>query len=95
MSDASTVRRLTAIMFTDVVGYSTLMAGDERRALELLRRQRELFMPQIAAHHGTLHVSKESEYLDAVDAVQALCPLDGFEVSCAIAPTDPWLHCGN
>ena len=35
------VRRLTAIMFTDVAGYSKLMSTDEARALDVLRRQRE------------------------------------------------------
>ena len=41
MDEAAATRRLSAIMFTDVVGYSTLMAADELRALGLLRSHEE------------------------------------------------------
>ena len=43
-------RRLAAIVFTDIVGYTTLMSEDERKALEILRRQREIFDPIIEQH---------------------------------------------
>jgi len=36
-------RRLAAIMFTDIVGYSTLMRDDERRAVEARKRHRAVF----------------------------------------------------
>jgi len=35
-------RRLTAIMFTDIVGYTALMGSDEDRALEILLKNREI-----------------------------------------------------
>jgi adenylate cyclase len=46
-------RKLAAILATDVVGYSRLMAADEAGTLAALREHREqVIEPQIAAHHG-------------------------------------------
>ncbi len=43
-------RKLTAILATDVVGYSRLMAADEAGTIAALRAYREqLIEPQIAA----------------------------------------------
>ncbi len=35
-------RRLAAIMFTDIIGYTALMGRDEGKALKLLEHNREL-----------------------------------------------------
>ena len=35
-------RRLAAIMFTDIVGYTALMGKDEVRAFEVLQKNREI-----------------------------------------------------
>ncbi len=40
-------------MFTDIVGYTTLMGNDEDRAFELLRRNRELHKEIIEKHDGS------------------------------------------
>ncbi|MDR7454232.1 MAG: adenylate/guanylate cyclase domain-containing protein, partial [Armatimonadota bacterium] len=45
-------RRLAAIMFTDMVGYSALTQRDEELALELLDEHRRLLRPVFAAHGG-------------------------------------------
>ena len=45
-------RRLAAIMFTDIVGYTALMGSDVEKALELLRRNREIQIPLIKKHGG-------------------------------------------
>ncbi len=45
-------RQLAAIMFTDIVGYSTLMSDDEERAFELIRKNREVQRPLIEKYHG-------------------------------------------
>ena len=45
-------RRLAAIMFTDIVGYTSLMGRDLEKALELLRRNREIQIPLIKKHGG-------------------------------------------
>jgi len=36
-----TTRQLAAIMFTDIVGYTTLMGKDSDKALELRKRMNE------------------------------------------------------
>ena len=48
-------RRLAAILAADVVGYSRLMGEDETGTLaELKALRREVFAPQVAAHHGRI-----------------------------------------
>ena len=50
MSDEQ--RRLAAVMFTDIVGYSSLTQKDERLALELLEEHRRIVRPIVARHNG-------------------------------------------
>ena len=38
-------RRLAAIMFTDIVGYTAMMGEDEKKAFELLKKNRKLQKP--------------------------------------------------
>ncbi len=45
-------RRLAAIMFTDIVGYTALMGRDTEKGLELIRRNREIQIPLIKKHGG-------------------------------------------
>jgi adenylate cyclase len=47
-----TTRQLAAIMFTDIVGYTTLMGRDEQRAFDILRKNRELQKAVIEKHGG-------------------------------------------
>ena len=35
-------RKLAAVMFTDIVGYTNLMSKDEQKAMALLKKNREL-----------------------------------------------------
>ena len=49
----SSTRQLAAIMFTDIVGYTALMGKDEKRAFELLRKNRDIQKPLIKQYHGT------------------------------------------
>src|SRR6188472_2678757 len=46
------VRKLSAIMFTDIVGYTALMGNNEQRAFELLRLNREIQKPVIEQFGG-------------------------------------------
>jgi hypothetical protein len=46
-------RRLAAIMFTDIVGYTALMGKNERQAFELLHKNREIQKPIIEEFGGT------------------------------------------
>ncbi|MCG6870868.1 MAG: tetratricopeptide repeat protein, partial [Gammaproteobacteria bacterium] len=45
-------RRLAAIMFTDIVGYSALSQRNESAALALVQTQQDLLRPLIASHNG-------------------------------------------
>lgn len=45
-------RQLAAIMFTDIVGYTALMGNDERKAFELLSKNREIQKPIIEQFNG-------------------------------------------
>lgn len=45
-------QRLAAIMFTDIVGYTSLMADDEHIALEIVSKQRDVLQPLIQSHRG-------------------------------------------
>ena len=47
-------RRLSAIMFTDIVGYTTLMGDDEEKAFEVLEQNRQLHKPLINKYNGRL-----------------------------------------
>ena len=52
MNESQPRRRLVAIMFTDMVGYSALMQRNEALGLQLVKAQRELFRPLFAMHGG-------------------------------------------
>ena len=47
-------RKLAAVMFTDIVGYTALMEGDEGVAIKIRTRHREVFQQQHALHHGEI-----------------------------------------
>src|SRR5262245_65679944 len=68
-------RRLSAILAVDVVGYSRLIEQDEAGTFERLRaRRKELFEPEIAAHHGRIFKLTGdgllAEFGSVVDAVE-------------------------
>src|SRR6202163_3155807 len=71
----SETRKLAAILWSDVVGYSRLAGADEDRILARLRALRsDLIDPAIAAHHG--RIAKRTgdgsivEFRSVVDAVR-------------------------
>ena len=47
-------RKLAAIMFTDMVGYTALMQDKEAKARELIQRHRELMKPLVEKHGGQI-----------------------------------------
>jgi len=70
-------RRLAAIMFTDIVGYTALMGKDEDRAFDMLRRNHSLHQDLIEKHNGNL-------IKEIGDGTLASFPLASNAVRCAI-----------
>ena len=74
----SSVRRLAAIMFSDIVGYTAMMGSDEDKAFEILRMNRNIHTSSIEKFDGTL--IKEmgdgmlAQFNTAADAVR--CAID-------------------
>jgi len=68
------VRRLVAIVFTDMVGYTGLAQRDERLALQLLEEQNELMRRVFAKHGGrevkTIGDSFLLEFRSALEATE-------------------------
>jgi adenylate cyclase len=72
-------RKLSAIMFTDMVGYSALAQRDERLAVELLEEHRALLRPAFLNHQGqevkTIGDGFLVEFASAVAAVNCAVEL--------------------
>ncbi len=70
-------RKLAAIMFTDVVGYSALMSRNEKLALEILEQNRTLHKNRIGQNNG--------EYIKEIgDGTLAIFPSAWDAVGCAL-----------
>ena len=67
-------RQLAAIMFTDIVGYTALMGKDEKKAFELLNKNRHIQKPIIEKFNGKwikeLGDGVLAQFNSAYDAVQ-------------------------
>ena len=74
-------RRLAAIMFTDLVGYSSMTSQDEGRALKQLEDHRSLLQPIFGNYHGTVVKTIGDGFLvEFASAVEA--------VNCAVKAQD-------
>ena len=55
LNSSKVERKLAAIMFTDIAGFTALASNDEQSALDLLQKQREVIFPIIKSYNGILH----------------------------------------
>ena len=73
MAPTGTERRLAAIMFTDIVGYTALMAESEQRGLEARQRHRAVLEARARGYGGEVVDENGDElvlsFASAVDAV--------------------------
>ena len=66
------MRRLSAIMFTDMVGYSALTQKNEALALELLEEHRTILRPFFPKHNGReIETAGDSFFVEFQSAVEA------------------------
>ena len=71
-------RKLAAIVFTDIKGFTELSSKNEPAALELLRKQRKLFKPIVEKNNG--------DWLKEIgDGLLLSFPTSIDAVNCAIA----------
>jgi adenylate cyclase len=67
-------RRLAAIVFTDIAGYTSIAQADEAAALRLLREQEKIVRPLLESHRGRKVKSMGDglllEFENALDAVE-------------------------
>jgi adenylate cyclase len=54
LGESKKTRRLAAIMFTDIVGYTALMQGDEAKAAQARARHRDVFEKEHKLHQGEI-----------------------------------------
>ena len=49
-------RKLAAIVFTDIVGFTKITADDQTLATTLLDKQRDLMKPIVEEHNGNFYI---------------------------------------
>ncbi len=95
----SPTRRLAAIMFTDIVGYTALMAESEERGLRARERHRALVRPLVEEYHGESIEARGDESLStfptALDAVNCALAIEAAARDDAELKLHVGIHLGD
>lgn len=87
-------RRLAAIMFTDIVGYTALTQSDETQALEVLERHNRILRPFFSKYKGrevkTIGDSFLVEFPSALDATRCAIGIQKFLRDYNISTHEDW-----
>ncbi len=93
------VRRLAAIMFTDIVGYTAIMQRDEAEAANLRARHRQVFEETHRKHHGEIIQyfgdGTLSVFSSGVEAVQCALAIQQALSQAPPLPLRIGLHLGD
>ncbi|HYB04483.1 MAG TPA: adenylate/guanylate cyclase domain-containing protein, partial [Nitrososphaerales archaeon] len=91
---SSSERKLAAIMFTDIVGYTALTQADEARALALLERHNSFLRPIFQKYHGqeikTIGDAFLVEFESALEASQCAIEIQEFLHDYNISSDEGW-----
>ncbi len=92
------VRKLAAIMFTDIVGYTAITQKDEALALRILQAQKEVLTPIFQKHNGipikTIGDAFLVEFDNALDAVNCAGEVQKLLKTQKLAGHETQLHIG-
>ncbi len=92
-------RRLAAIMFTDIEGYTSLMHLDEKKAVDMRERHRNIFKRITAKHNGNIIQyfgdGTLSTFKSSVGAVECAIELQHFFSQDPKIPVRIGIHVGD
>ncbi|MDW7691758.1 helix-turn-helix domain-containing protein [Flammeovirgaceae bacterium SG7u.111] len=92
-------RQLAAVMFTDIVGYTALMQGDEARAIRMREKHREVFQEQHGLHNGNIIQyygdGTLSIFKSALEAVKCAIAVQKLLQEGEVIPLRIGLHMGD
>lgn len=92
-------RRLAAIVFTDIKGYSSIASRDEGRSLNLLEKYRTVVREVTALYHGRLiHFYGDGSltvHENALEAVQAAIAMQQHFMQNPVVPVRIGVHLGE
>ena len=95
----SSKRQLAAIMFTDIVGYTSLMGKDSAKALALVRQSKEIQKPLVEQHHGKwlkeMGDGAMAQFNTALDAVNCAIEIQEFARAKLDAKLRIGIHLGD
>lgn len=93
------IRRLVAIMFTDIEGYSALMQNNEKEAFSWRNKHREIFSRYTAQYHGEILQyygdGTLSIFSSAVDAVECALAIQKAMIKAPMVPLRIGIHSGD